>query len=106
MDKGTEQRIRNLLGMAQRARKLVSGNFAVDQSVKDGTAKLIILAEDAEDKTRRSYEELSKINNIPCYTALDKASMGACIGKEYRAVTALLDDGFSRSLSMLLGEKK
>ncbi len=108
MDKVKEQRIQNLLGMAQRARKVVSGAFAVEQAIKDGTAKLLLLAGDAEAKSVNAYKELAEKNRIPCVTVLHKDSMGECMGKEYRAVAALLDDGFSKSLRKLLGniEKK
>lgn len=105
MDKAArEQRIQNLLGMAQRARKVVSGAFAVEQAVKDGTAKLLLIAEDAEENSVKAYREFAKKSHIPCFTALRKDSMGACMGKEYRAVAALLDDGFSKSLRKLLEE--
>lgn len=103
MDKAKEQRIENLLGMAQRARKVVSGAFAVEQAVKEGTAKLVILAGDAEENSAKTFRELADKYNIPWVTVLQKASMGACMGKEYRAVAALLDDGFSKSLRKLLG---
>ena len=105
MDRATEQRIQNLLGMAQRAHRVVSGNFAVEQAAKEGTAKLMLLAEDVEEKSRKAYEELADKYRIPLRTALTRESLGACMGKEYRAAAVLLDDGFSKSMLRLLGDK-
>jgi len=104
MDKAAEQRVRNLLGMAQRARRVVSGSVAVEQAVKDGTAKLLLLAEDAEESTKKNYERLAEKYHIPWRVLLTRESMGASMGKEYRAAAALLDEGFSKSLCRMLGE--
>ena len=43
------QRIMNLLGMAQKAGRIVSGNFAVEQAIKGGKAKYLIVAADAAE---------------------------------------------------------
>lgn len=104
MDKLQEQRLRNLLGMAQRARQAASGSFAVEQALKNGTAKLMLLAGDAEDETKKSFEELADKYKVPCRTVLTRESLGACMGKEYRAAAVLLDEGFSRSLLRLIGD--
>ena len=105
MNEATEQRVRNLLGMAQKARRIVSGNFAVEQAVKQGNAKLMLLAEDTEKNSKEAYEGLAEQYQVPCRSILTKASLGACMGKEYRAAAVLLDDGFSKSLRRLLGEQ-
>lgn len=40
-----------MLGLAMKAGKVVSGEFAVDKSIKDGSAWLVIIASDASDNT-------------------------------------------------------
>ena len=35
--------------------KVVSGEFAVDKSIKDGSAWLVIIASDASDKLQKSF---------------------------------------------------
>ena len=39
-----EQKIINLLSMAQRAGKVVSGDFAVNKAVKERKAKMLLVA--------------------------------------------------------------
>ena len=41
----------SLLGLAERAGKIASGEFAAEKAVKIGKARLIIVAEDASDNT-------------------------------------------------------
>ena len=40
-------RVLNLIGLAQKAGKVVSGEFMTEKAVKTGEAALVILAEDA-----------------------------------------------------------
>ena len=47
----------NLIGLAQRAGKAVSGGFSVEKAVKEGRAALVIIAEDASDNTKKEVSE-------------------------------------------------
>lgn len=48
-----EERITNLLSMAQRARRIVSGAFAVEQALKSREAVLVLVTADASDDKER-----------------------------------------------------
>ncbi|MBQ7477478.1 MAG: ribosomal L7Ae/L30e/S12e/Gadd45 family protein [Selenomonadaceae bacterium] len=100
------QRIMNLLGMAQKAGRIVSGNFAVEQAIKGGKAKYLIVAADAAEESRKDYQELANRYGIPFSLCLTKELLGKCLGKEYRAAAALQDEGFSKALAKLIGEGK
>ncbi|MEM5770693.1 MAG: ribosomal L7Ae/L30e/S12e/Gadd45 family protein, partial [Bacillota bacterium] len=43
--------VRNLLGLAQRAGKLLSGEGTVESALRRGKVKLLIIAEDASANT-------------------------------------------------------
>ena len=45
----------SLLGLAERAGKIASGEFAAEKAVKTGKARLIIVAEDASDNTKKKF---------------------------------------------------
>ena len=100
---GAEQQIASLLGLAQRARRMVSGAFPVEEAVKKGKACFLLIAEDAEPHTKKKYQELAEKSQIPFAFALSREALGACLGKEYRAVCALLDAGFAKKLRQLCG---
>ena len=42
-----KDKVLNLIGLAQKAGKVVSGEFMTEKAVKTGEAALVILAEDA-----------------------------------------------------------
>ena len=53
----------SLLGLAAKAGKIVSGEFATENAVKAGKAFLVLTAEDASDTV--SYTHLIKVP-LPC----------------------------------------
>ena len=101
-----ELKIKNLLGLAQRARRLVSGNFQVLESLKNDEVKMLILTKDASDRTVKDFQKISAEKNIPLVQILTKESLGQCLGKDFRAVAAVLDEGFTKSIEKLLSSAK
>lgn len=93
-----EQKIMNLLGMAQRAGRLASGDFAVTQSLEKGQAKLLLVAADASEETQKRYRQLAAKANIEMFCLGDRERLGHCIGKEFRAAVAVLDAGFANAM--------
>ena len=100
----TTTRITNLLSMAQRAGRIVSGAFATEKAVKERKARLLLIATDASEETKQNYQILADRYAIPCQEALTRDVLGSCLGKEYRAVAALLDEGFAKKLCTLLSD--
>ena len=91
-------RIEELLSMAQRAGKVVSGDFAVQKALIAGQAKRLILAADVSEDAKEKYGNLARQHGVKVTECLTKDALGHCLGKEYRAVAALLDRGFSEAL--------
>lgn len=99
-----ELKLKNLLGLAQRARLLVSGNFAVLEALKKGQVKAIILTTDASPATVSEFEKISAEKSLPLYRVLTKETLGQCLGKDFRAVAAVLDAGFKKSIEKLFSD--
>ena len=99
-----EQRITNLLSMAQRANRIVSGAFVVEQAMKKKQAVFVLLAGDAAEESKKNFKNLADKYAIPYAEALDRERLGACLGKEFRAVAALTDEGFAKKLRQLMEE--
>lgn len=91
----------NLLGLAQRAGKLVSGSPTVLGSVRSQQAKLVIIAEDASPNTKKQFLDKSEYYNIPSLITLTQAEISQAIGRE-RTVCAFTDNGFAQSFKKLL----
>ena len=97
-----EKSLKNLLGLAQRARLLVSGSFAVEEALKVDRVKMLIVTTDANDSTVEKFEKISAEKSIPLVKVLTKETLAQCLGKDLRAVAAVLDDGFKKSIEKLL----
>ena len=101
-----ELKLKNLLGLAQRARRLVSGNFQVTEAIKSEQAKMLIITTDASERTFKDFEKISAEKNLPLVKVLTGESLGQCLGKDFRAVAAILDEGFAKSIEKLLSSEK
>lgn len=100
----TNNKIFSLLGLATRSRNVVSGEFMTEKSVKSGTARLVIVAEDASDNTKKEFRDMCTFYKVPCYFYGTKEELGKSMGKEIRASLSITDDGFAGSIIKLLQE--
>lgn len=92
----------SLLGLAQKAGKIASGDFAAEKAILAGKAKLVLLAEDAADETKKKYCILAEDYQVDCVTVGSKIELGTAIGKDFRAVAVILDDGFKKGIQKKL----
>ncbi|MBO8176570.1 YlxQ family RNA-binding protein [Aeribacillus pallidus] len=100
-----QQRWFQLLGLANRARKIISGEELVIKEVKANKAKLVLLANDASSNTAKKIEDKTTYYGVPLRRVPDRYMLGQAIGKEARVVVAVVDEGFAKKLEMLLDEK-
>lgn len=92
----------SLLGIANRARKLISGEELVVKEIRSGKAKLVLLAEDASKNTEKKISDKCAYYQIPLKRVENRSLLGQAIGKESRVVVAVLDEGFAQKLQTLL----
>ena len=95
----------SLLGLAERAGKIASGEFAAEKAVKTGKAYLVIVAEDASDNTRKKFSDMCKYYQVPLACYAQKELLGHGSGKELRASLAVLDSGFAKAIEKQLDNK-
>ena len=91
-------KIYSLLGLAVRSRNAVSGSFAVEKAVKGGRAAMVIVSEDASDNTVKMFRNMCSFYETPIFRYGKKEELGHAMGKEVRAVLAVTDEGFARSI--------
>jgi len=92
----------SLLGLANRARKVISGEELVLKEIRSGRAKLVLLADDASMNTAKKITDKSRYYNVQLKSVKDRYSLGSSIGKEARVVVAITDIGFANKLMSLL----
>ncbi|MCR5690655.1 MAG: ribosomal L7Ae/L30e/S12e/Gadd45 family protein [Eubacterium sp.] len=86
------------LGLAMKAGRVESGEFLTEKAIKDGRACLVIVATDASANTKKKFSDSCKFYQVPYAEFSDKNTLGACIGKEFRASLAVTDRGFAKSI--------
>ena len=100
-----DKKLLSLIGLATKAGKIASGEFQTETAVKDGTAHLVIVAEDASDNTKKLFRDKCSFYQVPMYQIGTKEELGAAIGKEYRASIAVLDEGFANAVQKKIDEQ-
>ena len=99
-----ENKLKNLLGIAQKAGKIISGTFSVNQAINKNKVKMLLIAKDASEETKKEWQKIAENKKIPIKMILDKETLGNAIGKEYRMIAALSDDGFCKKISEMISE--
>lgn len=95
-------KVLSLIGLATKAGKIVSGEFATEKSVKTGKGLLVLVAEDASENTRKKFQNMCDFYEVPMYLLSDKESLGRAMGKEFRASAAIQDENFARAIMKAL----
>ena len=93
-----QNKITSMLGIAMKAGKIASGEFMTENAIKDGSACLVLLASDCSGNTKKKFRNSCEFYHVPYYEIEDKEELGRCIGKEFRASLAVLDEGIAKTL--------
>lgn len=101
--KDFEQRFFQLLGLAQRAGKVVSGHDLVINEIRRGKARLVLISQDAATATKQKVKTKGSYYNIKVVEIGNRETLGHAIGKEQRVVLAVTDEGFANKLLIILG---
>lgn len=99
------EKLFQFLGLAARARKIITGEELVLKEVRNGRAKLVLLATDASKNTSKKIQDKCAFYNVEYHLFGDRYQLGHAIGKESRVVIAITDSGFAKKMSSLLNEK-
>lgn len=95
-----KQKALNLLGLSQRAGKLVTGESMVLEAIKSKKAKVAIIASDSSDRSLKQFRNKCQTNNVQMNTDYTSGEISQAIGKE-RKSCAIVDNGFAKSFIQL-----
>ncbi len=97
------QKIASLLGLAQKAGKVISGDNTC--RAKFRFTCLIILSEDCSDNTREYFKHQCTKEQKPILIIGERIELGMTIGKSPRTVVGITDSNFVyQIISLLEGE--
>lgn len=97
-------KIFSMIGMATKAGKTQSGEFATEKAVKSGNAFLVIVSEAASENTKKMFRNMCSYYKVPMYIYGTKEELGHSMGKEFRASLAITEEGFAKSIEKRLIE--
>ncbi|MDI9469930.1 MAG: ribosomal L7Ae/L30e/S12e/Gadd45 family protein [Bacillota bacterium] len=83
--------------MAKRAGRLSHGTMAVRQSLAT-KARLLLVATDAAERTRRQLVDAARSRGIPVLLPGDRYELGRCCGQEETVALAIEDEGFAAAI--------
>ena len=69
-----QNRVLSMIGLAQKAGKTASGEFATEHAVKSGKAALVIVSEESSDNKKRSSKICVTTTKYPCISMVEKRS--------------------------------
>ncbi|RBW69884.1 YlxQ family RNA-binding protein [Bacillus taeanensis] len=93
-----------LLGLAARARKLITGEELVLKEVRNKKAKLVLLAGDASLNTKKKITDKCSYYHVPLVEVSDRYQLGHAVGKEQRVIIAVIDEGFAKKIIANFGQ--
>ncbi|THF81225.1 L7Ae/L30e/S12e/Gadd45 family ribosomal protein [Cohnella fermenti] len=83
------------LGLAMRAGKLVSGEEIVLKAIRSGEARLVLLAGDASDNTKKKVADKCESYKVELLIGFTRFELGGAVGKPERVLFAVTDKGFA-----------
>lgn len=95
------ERLSNLIGLAQRAGKVISGEELVVKAIQSQQVALVFLANDAGPNVTKKVTDKSNYYIVEVSTVFSALELSAALGKP-RKVVAIADAGFSKKMRTLM----
>lgn len=99
-----ENKIFSFLGLAQRSGNLVTGEDTCESYIKKNNLKLVIIAKNASDNTKKKFKDMSSHRGIRFVIYGDRDELSQAVGKYNRTVYGIKDEGFANKLFLLIKE--
>lgn len=87
-----------MLGLAQKAGRLVFGEDSIRKAIKSGKATLVIVAEDASDNSKKRFTDSCAFYKSELILWGTKDELGRATGKNERAAVAVCDKNLARAI--------
>ena len=71
-----KNKVFSMIGLATRARKVVSGEFSTEKSVKSGRSHMVIVSEEASDNTKKMFTNMCTHYKFPSICSAQKRNLG------------------------------
>lgn len=93
-----ENKIYGLIGLARRAGKVSFGTESSIETIEKKKAKLVIVASNSSDRTKKNFKELSQKLNVPFRITGTIEDLSQAIGQVNKAVLVIKDENFAKEI--------
>ena len=87
-----------LLGIATRAKKIISGEEFCLDAIRKNQIKYLFLASDAGVNTTKRITDKANFYNVEVDTSFTSTELSGAIGKNNRKVIGVIDIGFAKKI--------
>lgn len=98
----TSHKIEGLLGLCMKSGALSFGNDACMDLIQRKKVKLILVAEDAAERTKRNFERTCKENQIPICFYGSIETLSRAIGKPNKAIFGIKNQSFANEIEKII----
>ena len=93
-----KDKLLGMVGLSRRAGKASVGADRCAKSIKNGSAKLVLLAADASENTKKDIKNSCAHYNIRCIEYSDKITLGRSVGLSECGALSVNDDNFAKAI--------
>lgn len=91
-------KICGLIGLARRAGKISFGSESSKETIEKRKAKLVIVAEDSSDRTKKDFKELCEKQNVPFRIVGTIEELSTSIGQNNKAIIVIKEENFAKEI--------
>ncbi|MCH4170500.1 YlxQ-related RNA-binding protein [Agrilactobacillus composti] len=95
------QKLMNLIGLAMRAGKIITGEELVLKALIAGKLKLVFIASDAGSATTKKLNDKTTYYHVPIHDQLSTEQLTKAIGRP-RKIIGINDAGFAKGMVKLM----
>ena len=89
------------MGIAVRARKIITGTELTINGIRDHKVKLVIMADECSPRTKKDLHNKATYYNVPVVDTIGSDELKMAIGRD-RKVIGITDRGFAKRLEELM----
>ena len=97
-------KVYNLLGLMQRAGKLITGEDLIIKNLKNKKIKLLVIAEDCGVNTKKKLEDKSNFYGVEHVEFSNIENISIAIGRDNRVAVGITDSGFIKKFKQRIEE--
>ena len=95
------KKILGLIGLAAKAGKICFGEESVENEIKKKKVKLVIVANDASERTKDKFKKLCNQHNIEIIIQEEIENLSKAIGKSNKAIIGIKEENLSKEIQKI-----